>query len=79
MAENNPGELTDCDSAAHTGVPQKGNRSVVRIETLRSTVGRNRPGGWVKHIAAADARALRQVVRANRATPYRGLQGPRAR
>ena len=26
MAENNPGELSDCDSAAHTRVAQKENR-----------------------------------------------------
>ena len=79
MAENNPAGLTGCDSAAHTRVPQKGNRSVVRIEILRLMAGRNRPGGWVKRIAAADGRALRQVVHANRAMPYRELQGPHAR
>jgi hypothetical protein len=79
MAESNPAELTGCDCAAPTRVPQKGNRSAVRNGILRSTAGRNRPGGLVKHIVAADARAPGQVVPANRAMPYRGLQGPRAR
>ena len=54
MAENNPAELTDCDSVAHTRVAQKENRSVGRIEILRSTAERNRPGGSVKYIAAAE-------------------------
>lgn len=79
MAENNPAGLTDRDSAAHTRVEREENPSVVRIEILRLTAERNRPDDLVKRIAAAAARALRPLARANRAMPSRRLQGPRAR
>ena len=79
MAENNPAGSTDRDSAAHTHVEREENPLVVRTEILRSTAGRNRPDDSVGRIAAADVRALRPAVRANRAMPFRGLQGPLAR